>query len=970
MFEKSFISVAALAAVVMAGGLTVSTASAQIPAVNSFTFNSYENYGNSNSLINSTLTLNGGPAFPQTYNQFSPVSLNTSPIVVREVYPLLTPGFANTHMLWFSNDGGASPATIDGTVSFGMRVRARIQTNHPTGPGAPINSETGFWFQNPRTNHGGNNYTDKGGVWLITNGTSFVGGAGMDYVLLGEGSDSVNFYAPPLYTAGGWAQMSFTYFAPGAISPGSPAAWEASVLDESSGRLRSTGRRGFTPIPGSSENGFNPGTKFGIRFQSQVYASVSTDTTITIEGFQLQSLAAAAQITIPTATVGNPGNAPDPTTGYGSVAYAYNIGRTEVTNAQYSAFLNAKAASDPFNLYNTNMAETFGGITRSGSPGSYTYSTVSGRANNPVNYVSFWDACRFANWLHNGQGSGDTENGAYTLTPNGIANNTITRNTGAVWAVTSENEWYKAAYHQPASEGGDADNYWLFPTSSNSEPTTEEATFGDAIGNTTPVGSYAANFYGTFDMGGNVWEWNETIPFSSMRAVRGGSWGSYVDRQSADSRNLLNVPSIESFVIGFRVSQVAGCDPPTISTPLGSTVCPGQPIALAATAAGATSYQWLKDLVEIPGATQANLEISSAAAIDAGSYRVRATFPCGTRTSDPLEVRVANCQPASYFFDSEAQYSGIQGWEGWEYGFYDGDAGVAFTPADFEPLPIFAPLPPPFGDNVTPIWHRHPLNYWTQIGSSLVHPNGVAAGRIPEVNWAVRRWTCPPGFSARPIRVRIDVSDTQETCGDGVTVAFNKFSLPILNQTVPPTESLTTILADCLTPGTVYTLAIGPGNSGNEQCDTFNSRLRIGTPFIDEPTSALRCRNQPVTFGLRVPSNIPVQYQWRHDGEPIDPASNPSAATAFLHIPHATAQTTGEYDCVVTFPCGTATCDPVELSICPADFNCDGFPDGFDYDDFVAAFEAGEGLAADFNNDGFVDGFDYDDFVTAFETGC
>jgi len=168
----------------------------------------------------------------------------------------------------------------------------------------------------------------------------------------------------------------------------------------------------------------------------------------------------------------------------------------------------------------------------------------------------------------------------------------------------------------------------------------------------------------------------------------------------------------------------------------------------------------------------------------------------------------------------------------------------------------------------------------------------------------------------------------------------------------------------------VYTLAIGPGNSGNEQCDTFNSRLRIGTPFIDEPTSALRCRNQPVTFGLRVPSNIPVQYQWRHDGEPIDPASNPSAATAFLHIPHATAQTTGEYDCVVTFPCGTATCDPVELSICPADFNCDGFPDGFDYDDFVAAFEAGEGLAADFNNDGFVDGFDYDDFVTAFETGC
>jgi len=58
---------------------------------------------------------------------------------------------------------------------------------------------------------------------------------------------------------------------------------------------------------------------------------------------------------------------------------------------------------------------------------------------------------------------------------------------------------------------------------------------------------------------------------------------------------------------------------------------------------------------------------------------------------------------------------------------------------------------------------------------------------------------------------------------------------------------------------------------------------------------------------------------------------------------------------------------------CPADFNGDGFPDGFDYDDYVACFE-GEacppGKNADFTNDGFVDGFDYDGFVEAFENGC
>src|SRR5262245_61764617 len=172
---------------------------------------------------------------------------------------------------------------------------------------------------------------------------------------------------------------------------------------------------------------------------------------------------ASAQITIPTVPIGNPGNAADPATGglYGSVAYTYNIGQTEVTNAQYAAFLNAKAATDTYSLYNTEMAGSFGGIARSGSPGSYTYSTISGRADNPVNFVSFWDSTRFANWLHNGQGNGDTEIGAYTLTPGGISANTITRNANWQWAVTSEDEWYKAAYHQPASAGGDVDNYWL-----------------------------------------------------------------------------------------------------------------------------------------------------------------------------------------------------------------------------------------------------------------------------------------------------------------------------------------------------------------------------------------------------------------------------------------------------------------------------------------------------------------------------
>ncbi len=276
---------------------------------------------------------------------------------------------------------------------------------------------------------------------------------------------------------------------------------------------------------------------------------------------------ASAQITIPTVTIGNPGNAPDPFTGnlYGAVPYVYNIGQTEVTNAQYAAFLNAKAASDPFNLYNPNMGVApYGGITRSGSAGSYIYSTVTGLANNPVNWVSFWDACRFANWLHNGQGNGDTETGAYTLTAAGISANSIPRNSEWQWAVSSDDEWYKAAYYQPASQGGDSDNYWLYPTQSN-EITTARANYGGATGAITSVGMYDENFYGAFDLGGNVWEWNESVihlSIGSLRGARGGSFESDEFSLGADFRLFISPPSFENAYFGFRVSRVSGVSCP------------------------------------------------------------------------------------------------------------------------------------------------------------------------------------------------------------------------------------------------------------------------------------------------------------------------------------------------------------------------------------------------------------------------
>ncbi len=181
----------------------------------------------------------------------------------------------------------------------------------------------------------------------------------------------------------------------------------------------------------------------------------------------------AAALTIPTVPVGNAGNADYPYGGitFGAVDHDYRIGKYEVTNAQYAEFLNAKAASDPFELYErqmglgpTGLQYPYSAIIRSGSDGSYSYATVSGRENWPVGFISYYDALRFANWLHNGQGGGDTETGAYTIGPllyegtsYPISGAYITRNADAKWFLPSESEWYKAAYHQnngPTSDLG------------------------------------------------------------------------------------------------------------------------------------------------------------------------------------------------------------------------------------------------------------------------------------------------------------------------------------------------------------------------------------------------------------------------------------------------------------------------------------------------------------------------------------
>lgn len=151
----------------------------------------------------------------------------------------------------------------------------------------------------------------------------------------------------------------------------------------------------------------------------------------------------------------------------GRVNHLYDIGSYEVTNSQYLQFLNSidPSGENAAEYYITNdHSNNSKGIMVTGNAYSLTNSSYDIA---PVVYVSYLNAIRYVNWLHNGALSyADMSNIAITNSEN--INNVISRNIGdgayyiggSVGSISivknkdqkywlpSLNEWHKAAYYK------------------------------------------------------------------------------------------------------------------------------------------------------------------------------------------------------------------------------------------------------------------------------------------------------------------------------------------------------------------------------------------------------------------------------------------------------------------------------------------------------------------------------------------
>jgi hypothetical protein len=124
--------------------------------------------------------------------------------------------------------------------------------------------------------------------------------------------------------------------------------------------------------------------------------------------------------------------------------------------------------------------------------------------------------------------------------------------------IPNNNEWYKAAYYNPATS-----SYFLYPTSSNILPTAEHPPGGNNSANynepfpqgPTAVGAYTGTTspYGAYDMGGDVVQWTENLLNGSLRSLRGDAW-------NLDSTSLLAPFPMDAYIAAINVQPTAVSD--------------------------------------------------------------------------------------------------------------------------------------------------------------------------------------------------------------------------------------------------------------------------------------------------------------------------------------------------------------------------------------------------------------------------
>ncbi|TVS09904.1 MAG: formylglycine-generating enzyme family protein [Gammaproteobacteria bacterium] len=236
-----------------------------------------------------------------------------------------------------------------------------------------------------------------------------------------------------------------------------------------------------------------------------------------------------------------------------NIDYAFAVGRFEVTQAQFEAFVAATGHSSDVGCFMWD-----GRVARRDEAASWR-DPGYGRAPDPewpVACVDWYDAQAYVAWL--------------------------SEKTGFRYRLLSEAEWEYSAKagseevfpwgDDPAQACLHANIFDESAARARPEAPIAAAPCDDGHELPSPVGSFQPNAFGLYDMVGNVWEWVKdcyAMPYPDSaprdgspqlelgcdrRSVRGGSWNTALDRQRPTFRGR-DPAELNSQVFGFRVAR-------------------------------------------------------------------------------------------------------------------------------------------------------------------------------------------------------------------------------------------------------------------------------------------------------------------------------------------------------------------------------------------------------------------------------
>lgn len=338
-----------------------------------------------------------------------------------------------------------------------------------------------------------------------------------------------------------------------------------------------------------------------------------------------------------------------------------------------------------------------------------------------------------------------------------------------------------------------------------------------------------------------------------------------------------------------------GVNPATVITnqPVSQTVCAGGGTSFSVAATGiGLSYQWYKDGVAIPGATNSSFSIASTSIGNAGLYYAIVTGSCGNRTSNSVTLAV-NISPA----------------------ITTQPVAQTICPGAIANFSVTAT-----GSGLTYQWKKNGVNI-TGANSSNFSIVGASAADAADYTVSVIG-LCSPAVLSNVASLTVNGFTTITAQPVPQTVCIGapiNLSIAVTGNNLVYQWRKDGTAIPGATASTYHVAASASGNAGiydvlvTGACGPVISTpvtvtVNAVTSILTQPANQMICLGANASFSVTA-AGVGLSYQWRKNGVVISNATLPT-----YNIINTIASNAGTYDVMITGTCGTITSNPATLS--------------------------------------------------------